>query len=97
MRLKEIYEGWRNKVVPPRALRDEIDRVGSYRARICNSCNFNSVRHNTIRPDRHCILCGCTISAKVKCLSCSCPHDPPFWRNEISEREEDIIENVSIE
>lgn len=25
------------------------------------------------RPDEHCTQCGCTLSAKARCLSCNCP------------------------
>jgi len=82
---------------PPKRLREEIERVSSYRELICDNCEFNSIRHDTSRLDRHCIICGCTISAKVRCLSCRCPHDPPLWEEELTEEEEDDIGDDAIE
>ncbi len=26
-----------------------------------------------MRFDRHCLDCGCTLSAKLRCLTCDCP------------------------
>lgn len=98
MSLREIYEGWRNHLVPPERLKKEIERVAEERLKICETCEFNSVFHVTLRPDRHCIICGCTLVAKVKCLSCDCPHSPPKWREVLTEEEEEHYEeNVATE
>jgi hypothetical protein len=63
---------------------------------ICNKCSFNSEnrksrsgRFVTIRPDVHCTSCGCTLSAKTACLSCSCPKS--FWMEVLSEEQENDI------
>ncbi len=73
IKLSEIYEGWRNKILPPEQLKDKIAEVSAERIEICNNCINHSKNHKTVRPDAHCISCGCTLSAKTKCLSCSCP------------------------
>ncbi len=73
MKLSEVYEGWRNKILPPEKLKDKIAEVSNERITICDSCDNHSKNHKTIRPDAHCVSCGCTLSAKTKCLSCSCP------------------------
>ena len=74
MKLKEIFEGWRNNIIPPQHLKDEIARVSVERMNICESCPHHSKHHSTpARPDAHCVNCGCTLAAKTKCLSCSCP------------------------
>jgi hypothetical protein len=39
---------------------------------ICRKCEHDSINCFSLRPDEHCILCGCTLSAKTKCLSCEC-------------------------
>jgi hypothetical protein len=39
---------------------------------ICRECEHDSIHHSSLRPDEHCILCDCTLSAKTKCLSCEC-------------------------
>ena len=74
LNFKQIYEGWRNKIVPPAELRDTIQQVSAERIAICNSCVFHSKNHDTpLRPDDHCTNCGCNLDAKTKCLSCDCP------------------------
>jgi hypothetical protein len=56
---------------------------------ICYECPFHSRHHNTIRPDDHCTNCGCTLSAKTKCLSCSCPIEK--WQALLSPEQEEEI------
>ncbi len=69
-----IYEGWRNKLVPPAELRDTINKVSEERLVICSTCVFHSKNHSTpLRPDAHCTDCGCNLEAKTKCLACACP------------------------
>ena len=69
----QIYEGWRNNIVPPAHLKDLIKTTGEERINICLNCPHHSRWHKTARPDNHCTNCGCTLAAKTKCLSCSCP------------------------
>ena len=71
--LSQIYEGWRNNLIPPADLKAQIIEVGKNRMKICLECDQHSMYHKTNRPDDHCTNCGCTLSAKTKCLSCSCP------------------------
>ena len=78
-KLNQIYEGWRNKLVPPEELKDVIEQVSAERLALCESCLYHSKFHNSIRLDDHCTQCGCTLSAKTKCLSCSCPLSTPAW------------------
>ncbi len=73
MSLTEIMEGWRNHLVPPEELRDIIETVTKGRTKICETCEFHSKFHKTLRPDAHCTECGCTLAAKQACLSCYCP------------------------
>lgn len=70
----QIYEGWRNKLVPPRELRQVIHDVSEERLDACSNCEHHSKNHDTpLRPDAHCVHCGCNLDAKSKCLSCECP------------------------
>jgi len=78
-KLKEIAEGWRNKIIPPQELEQVIETVAKERNIICMNCEYHSRFHNTFRIDEHCTNCGCTLSAKTRCLSCKCPLDPPLW------------------
>ena len=39
MKLSEIYEGWRNKILPPEKLKDKIAEVSAERIAICDGCD----------------------------------------------------------
>jgi len=57
----------------------------------CSICPFNSKNakekgdYYSIRPDEHCIDCGCNLDYKTHCMDCSCPKN--FWEAIISEEE----------
>jgi hypothetical protein len=87
--LNQVYEGWRNNLFPPEQLKNIIRRVGYARMKECNNCEYNSKFHKTFRPDIHCLICECTLSAKTKCLSCSCPLDPPRWKEVVTDEQEE--------
>ena len=72
----QIYEGWRNKLVPPTEMKTLIHDVSEERLSICSKCPLHSKFHKTpLRPDNHCTGCGCNLEAKTACLSCSCPEN----------------------
>jgi len=73
MSLSQIYEGWKNHLLPEEREKALIEHVANFRMDICNSCEEHSKHHKSIRPDAHCVECGCTLSAKTKCLTCECP------------------------
>jgi hypothetical protein len=89
MPLEDIYDGWKNHLLPSRALKDEVKSIYTKRIAICNECPSHSKNHFSIRPDAHCTICGCTLIAKTKCLSCKCPIDK--WTSEVEEQLEDTI------
>lgn len=94
--IAQIIEGWRNKLIPPARIKELIEEVSKERIDICNFCTFHSanrMNYKTIRPDAHCTICGCTLSAKTKCLSCNCPLTPPKWEAVVSKEEEEEIDN----
>jgi len=70
-------------------MKELITKTANDRLKICASCPHHSKNHKTIRPDHHCTNCGCTLSAKTRCLSCSCPLDK--WVAVISNNDEEII------
>lgn len=49
--------------------------------------------YKSLRPDVHCTHCGCTLSAKTRCLSCSCPIN--LWKEVITKEEEENMKNES--
>ncbi len=69
----QVYEGWRNNLFPPADIKPLIERTAAERIAICEGCEFHSKNHSTARLDDHCTYCGCTLSAKTRCLSCTCP------------------------
>ena len=73
MKLAQIYEGWSNHLIPDADKIELINEVSEHRMSICNECEFVSTKHKSIRPDVHCTNCGCTLTAKTKCLTCECP------------------------
>jgi hypothetical protein len=86
MKLLQIYEGWRNKLIPPEHLKDAIAHAVETRMKICNECPHISTKHQSvIRPDVHCTKCGCTLSAKTACLTCECPLKK--WTAEVETKE----------
>jgi hypothetical protein len=72
-KLGEIVEGWKNNLTPEALLDEKVLNASKERMSICNECEHISTKHKTVRPDVHCVNCGCTLSAKTKCLSCACP------------------------
>ena len=72
----QIYEGWRNKLVPPADMKNTIQQVSQDRLEICANCPKHSKHHNVpLRFDDHCVQCGCNLDAKTACLSCGCPEN----------------------
>lgn len=79
-------------------MKEAIARVSEQRLNVCSGCNFQSENrkrsegYKSVRPDVHCTKCGCMLSAKTKCLSCSCPLG--FWREVANDDEEEDIKKV---
>lgn len=95
MNISDIYEGWRNHLFPPHKIVNIIKSISRSRRRICDGCAYNSkfLEGFKWRPDIYCTLCGCTLSAKTKCLSCECPDNPPRWKAVLTEEQEEEILN----
>jgi hypothetical protein len=93
MSLSKIFEGWKNHLAPDAFYLEQITKASTERLAICSQCphySINDPNRNPFRPDIHCTNCGCTLSAKTKCLSCECPLKK--WSAIISSEEEQIIE-----
>jgi hypothetical protein len=84
----QIWEGWKNYLIPSEELKEHIAEISKERLMICETCEYNSKFHTSIRPDEHCKYCGCTLSAKTACLSCQCPLPIPKWKAELTDDEE---------
>lgn len=90
---KHIIEGWTNYLIPPEKLKELIKETSDERLAICAACPFHSSNKKSIRPDRHCTICGCPEKALTKCLSCNCSlediNQTPLWKAVITGEEED--------
>lgn len=76
MSLSQVYEGWKNHLLPQERTKAFIEYISLERLAICSECDEHSANkknYKTMRPDAHCTNCGCTLSAKTKCLTCECP------------------------
>lgn len=83
-----------NHLTPELFLKEQIITVSESRMAICRACPLNSIHAGPVSPlriDEHCTKCYCTLSAKTKCLSCSCPDDK--WTSVITPEEEQTIEH----
>jgi hypothetical protein len=75
MSISQVYEGWKNNVFRS----SDVEEVAKFRLDVCSKCTYHSevrkqkLNYSTLRPDEHCVHCGCTLSAKTRCLSCECP------------------------
>ena len=83
----QIYEGWKNHLLPAENMKEHISKVNKKRMAICEKCELHSKNHKTLRLDDHCTNCGCPLQQKTKCLSCGCPLDK--WLAEIATQEEE--------
>jgi hypothetical protein len=76
MSIKQIYEGWKNHLLPEERTKAFIEHTSQIRLDVCYNCeehSSNKEGYSSVRPDAHCTNCGCTLSAKTKCLTCECP------------------------
>jgi hypothetical protein len=78
-------------------MKEKIEAVSKSRMDICNECRYYSENrkknegYKSPRPDVHCTNCGCTLSAKTRCLSCNCPMK--YWKALMTDDQYDEIRN----
>lgn len=65
-------------MIPQAQMKELIESVSENRMRICRGCDEFSENKkrkglSVLRVDEHCTNCGCVLSAKTRCLTCSCP------------------------
>jgi hypothetical protein len=91
MSLNQIIEGWKNHLLPEERQKAFIEHVSSTRLAVCQDCeehSSNKKDYTSIRIDAHCTNCGCTLSAKTKCLTCECPLKK--WLSQLMPQENDV-------
>lgn len=76
-------------------MKEQIKQISEQRLEICNACPHHSKHHKTKRPDAHCRMCGCTLSARTACLSCSCPAKK--WEAHMTDEQyDDILKDLNL-
>ena len=90
LNFKEIVEGWRNYLIPPKEMKEHIEQVAQERMEICKACPFMSTNaketgYTTFRTDEHCTKCGCPLAAKTRSFSSACPMN--FWEAILSDED----------
>lgn len=93
--IREVWEGWRNRLMPPKDLKQMIENTAEGRISICKACKHyspNDPEANKWRPDIHCTKCGCPLESKTRCLSCACPLGK--WGEVVSNEDDIEIEKL---
>lgn len=73
--IKGVIEGITNIII----VKEEVEKVKAERIAICRACPSNSENakrdrryKNALRPDEHCVDCGCNLEIKTSALAHSC-------------------------
>lgn len=84
--IRTIVEGWRNDIIPPKDLKEAINKMSEERMAICRACPLDSINKgiSTLVKSEHCTKCGCPLSKKTKSPTSRCPLDPPKWNSYMS-------------
>lgn len=72
LNFKEVWEGWRNHLLPPEDLKEMIEKTSQERLSICQPCEFNTTPERIVNWSR-CQVCGCPLKQKSKSLHSECP------------------------
>jgi hypothetical protein len=83
----QIYEGWKNMLVPSAEMKSTIEKISAERMAICEQCPYHSKNHLSTIPYDHCSDCGCMLKAKTACLSCECPKK--YWLAQMNDYDEE--------
>lgn len=87
--VKHILAGIANSIW----VKEQVEEIASYRYSICKSCPMNSKNApGTLRPDEHCLECGCNLHLKTRSLDSVCPQGK--WEALASEEDADKIKEA---
>lgn len=103
MKFLEIFEGWKNDLLPSEKLRELIISTSEERLAICEKCiAYDTIGTGCAIPltgpccNKHAKIdgyqgCGCPLTKKTKCLSCTCPANK--WLAISTIEQEEFINN----
>ena len=86
----KIAEGIKNNIFKS----SHVEQIAFYRQEICNFCNYIDIKGDScaVRGTQPCCSqCGCCLKLKVRSLSSECPKG--FWKAELTQEEEDLLNN----
>lgn len=91
----QILEGVTNSIFKS----EDVEQIAAERMSICTSCPlYDTAGDGCMMPGTApcCNMekggCGCNLKLKTRSLSSSCPHpDGPKWNAELSQEEEDAV------
>jgi hypothetical protein len=89
---KEIYEGIKNSIIRD----DFVEEVSAKRMAICIECpeiDREGSKCEVPGTQPCCGNCGCSLAFKTRALSTECPLGE--WRALMSEKEEDVLDNLT--
>jgi hypothetical protein len=87
---KDILEGWKYDLFPPKHLEELIRQTQDERLAICLNCPFNSTE-GKINSISYCKDCKCPLKKKTACLHCECPQKK--WLAQLTEAESNELKN----
>src|SRR5665647_176585 len=84
--INEIVDGWRNDIIPPKDLKESINKMSEERMVICRACPLDSLNKgiSSLVRGEYCTKCGCPLHKKTKSPTSKCPLDPPKWDSYMS-------------
>ncbi len=103
MNFLEIFEGWKNDILPSERIKELIKQVSEERMAICKTCiAYDETGQGCSIPlsqpccNKHVKVnnisgCGCPLQKKTKCLSCKCPASK--WIALSTEEQDELINN----
>lgn len=92
--ISHIIEGWRNELIPPKELKEAIEKLSDHRLSFCKECIHNTTPKEINRWTSRCDVCGCFLKAKSKSVDEHCPLDPPKWQAVGTLEEDEAIQNA---
>ena len=80
--IKGLLTGVANSIF----VKEQVESIAKERIEKCNTCPYYSPNarkngYRSVRPDKHCIVCGCNMYLKTRYLSAHCPIGDPEFPN----------------
>lgn len=93
----KILEGMKNTLFRTRIVEETAaERLAICQSNVCGHYDQEGTSEKVIlKGQPACSICGCTLSVKTRCMSCSCALDElsitPLWEAKLTQEEEDSL------